>query len=102
MWESGLFWQAMACDNAKGLLLVQLVCCLWRCPLQKCLLPVTSDCKIYFVQSCCVHLTSGIRFCSSLNNISILTNSLRSDLVLPLFLFYYSLSILRWILDAEL
>lgn len=100
MWEWRLFWQVVACDKAKVLLLVQLVCCSWYCPLQKPSLPATSNCKMYFMQCCCVHFKSDIGFCFSLKSTSILIK-LRSNKVAPLFLLYYSLfSILGWFLDA--
>lgn len=72
MWEWRLFWQVVACDKTKVLLLVQLVCCLWHHSLQKCSLPVTNNCKIYFMWCCCVHFKSGTCFCFLLKSIIIL------------------------------
>lgn len=72
MWEWRLFWQVVACDKAKVLLLVQLVCCSRHCPLQNCSLPATNNCKIYFMWCCCVHFKSGTCFCSLLKSITML------------------------------
>lgn len=68
-----LFWQVVPCDKAKVLLLVQLVCCSWHCTLQKCSLPATNNCKIYFMWCCSVHFKSGTCFCFLLKSIIILT-----------------------------
>lgn len=92
----------MAGDKAKGMLLAQLGCCSWCCPLQQCSLPATSNCKSCLVQSCCVHFISDFEFCSSLRNTSSLISCLRSDLILPPFLLYCSLSILKCSLKAWL
>lgn len=93
--EQRLFWQVMACDKPKGMLPAQLGSCSQCCPLQQCSLPATSNCKLCFVQSRCVHFTSDFNFCSSLRNTSSFISCLRSDLILPLFLLYCSFSILR-------
>lgn len=92
----------MAYDKAKGMLPAQLGCCSRCCPLQQCSPPATSNCKLCFVQLCCVHFTSEFHFCFSLRNISSLISCLRSDLILPLFLLYCSFSILRCSLAAWL